>query len=165
MGGFDERQQLRVDGSDTNSVRGQLRALVFVGLAHPIGTASSATVWFDEHTALGVGPTFDTGHWQVLLREDVTVAWAGTRWLTLRAGLGAGFTLDATGPRRSFADVGVPVSATLFQVVELVYRPMLTIPVSGETTTVLGGTSTLAASLAIVPFDVQLRFRIPPLGF
>jgi hypothetical protein len=165
VGAFDERMVVRVDGTDTSTVRGQLRTFVSLGLEHPIATRMGEGVGFDGHMSVGVGPTFETGHWQILLREDATVVWRAMKWLTFRVGLGAGITVDTTASRRSFAELGLPLSVALFNFVELAYRPLLSIPLGAEVAQVLGDTRTLATNLALLPFEVQLRFRIRALGF
>jgi hypothetical protein len=164
MGAFDEQVKVVVDGAQTNSTRGQLRLLLFVGLAHPVA-GESELVWLDGHASLGAGPTFETGHWHAVAREDVSLAVAVASWMTVRVGLGVGFTFDTTATARSDVELAVPVGVTLFKVVEVAYRPMLVLPVGREQTAVLGGTRTLSTRLAVLPFEVALRFRIGALGW
>ena len=97
IGSFDERLRVRVDGTDYDSYRGQYRTILALGLAHPVAKLADERQWIDGHGSIGFGPTFDTGHWQLPIREDVTFAFAATRWLTLRGGLGVGIT--TTHPR------------------------------------------------------------------
>jgi ABC-type antimicrobial peptide transport system permease subunit len=49
------------------------------------------------------------------VREDVTLAYGARTWLTLRAGLGLGVTLDASAGHRSFVELGVPLAIALFR--------------------------------------------------
>jgi len=165
MGSFDERLRVRVDGADYDSTRSQLRTFLALGLAHPIARYWGKTWWIDGHASIGLGPTFDTGHWQLPLREDAAVAYAATRWLTLRGGLGLGITIDATQSYRSFAELAVPISLTFWRTLELVYRPMLSLPLGSETTPVLGGDRELSTRLAVLPFEVLLRVRINALAW
>ncbi len=152
LGSFQEQQALTVDGATSNGWQSQYRAFLTLGLAHPI-VSFSPSVSLDGHAALGTGPTFVTGHWHALVRQDVTFAFTPTTWLTLRAGLGLGFTLDASGPDRSFAEVAVPIGVTFFRLVEVVYRPFLSVPAGGETVGVAGGTRTLSTRLLVMPFE------------
>ena len=172
LGRFDERLRLRVDGSDADSVRSQYRTLLMVGLAHPIsrwpatGThVASRNAWIDGHLGAGAGVTFDTGHWQIPVREDVTLAYRARSWITMRAGLGVGVTFDASAGRRTFADLGIPLSITLFRNFEVLYRPMLSVPLGSETSPVFGGQRELATRLAFLPFELLLRVRIPALAW
>jgi len=87
LGSFDERLRTRVDGTDYDSYRSQLRMFLALGLVHRIVNWSNEREWIDGHASLGLGPTFQGGHWQLPLREDATFAYAATSWLTLRAGL------------------------------------------------------------------------------
>ena len=96
LGSFDERLRVRVDGIDYDSYRSQLLTFLALGLAHPVLRLTNERLWIDGNASLGAGPTFNTGHWHVPIREDVSLAFAESRWLTLRAGLGLGLTIDAT---------------------------------------------------------------------
>jgi hypothetical protein len=173
LGSFDERLRLHVDGSDADSFRSQYRTLLLVGLGHPVARwpttgphpAWREHLWIDGHVSTGVGVTFDTGHWQIPVREDVTLAYGARTWLTLRAGLGLGVTLDASDGHRSFVELGVPLAVALFRNFELVYRPMLVVPLGRETAPVFGGQRELATRLAFLPFEILLRVRIPALGW
>jgi hypothetical protein len=166
IGSFDERLRVRVDGTDYDSYRGQLRTVLAVGLAHPvIARLKDDRVSIDGLVSLGVGPTFYTGHWQLPVREDLTFAFATTRWLTLRAGLGAGLTLDTSAGRRSFAELALPIGLTFFHTIELVYRPMLSLPLGSETSPVFGGERAISTRLAVLPFELLLRVRIGALGW
>jgi hypothetical protein len=113
----------------------------------------------------GSGLRFSGGRYQVPLREDVTFAFDATSFLSLRAGLGLGAVVDATRSSMSYGEVGVPVGATFFEVIELVYRPYLGVPFSSDERATFGGTREVSAALAVVPFDLTLRFRISALGF
>ena len=165
MGSFDERLRVRVDGSDYDSYRSQLRMFLALGVSHPIMHLRDERFWLDGHGSIGLGPTFQTGHWQVPIREDVTFAYAATHWLTLRAGLGFGVTVDATESCRSFAEIGIPISLTLSRAFELVYRPMLSMPLGSESSPVFGGDRELSTRLAVLPFEVTLRARIGALAW
>jgi hypothetical protein len=164
LGSVQEQQALTVDGTTSDGWQSQYRTFLTLGLAHPIVSLSPA-LNLDGHTALGAGPTFVTGHWHALVREDVTFAFDATTWLTLRAGLGLGFTIDASGPDRSFAELAVPIGVTFFKIVEVVYRPFLALPTGGETVGVAGGSRTLSTRLMVMPFEVQLRIRIGGLSW
>jgi hypothetical protein len=83
----------------------------------------------------------------------------------MRAGLGVGFSIDATSSERSFAELALPVSVALFRTVEIVYRPLVALPLGGETKPVFGGERELAARFAPAPFELMLRFRIDALGW
>ena len=165
LGSFDERLRVRVDGIDYDSYRGQLRTFLALGLAHPVLRFGDERAWIDGHAALGVGPTFYTGHWHLPIREDVTLALALSHWLTLRGGLGVGVTLDATASDRSFAEVALPIGVTFFRTIELVYRPMLSVPLGSESSPVFGGQRELATRLAVLPFELSLRYRIQGLSW
>lgn len=166
MGAFDEQLKVRLDGTETTSTRGSMRLLLFLGLAHPVvDRKAGGSVWLDGHASLGAGPAFETGHWHALAREDVTVAWAPASWLTFRAGLGLGFTLDTAASQRSSVEVAVPVGVTLFHTVEIVYRPTLALPTGSEVTPVLGGSKTVSTRLTVLPFEVMIRVRIGGLGW
>ena len=165
IGSFEERLRVRVDGAEHDSDRGQLRMIFLLGLAHPVARLRNPRMWIDGHGAVGVGLTFQTGHRQVPLREDVTFAYAATRWLTLRGGLGLGFTIDASASSRSFAELAVPIGLTFFRYVEIAYRPVLSVPLGSETSRVLGGERALSTRVAVLPFEVILRVRVAALSW
>jgi hypothetical protein len=165
LGSFDERLRLRVDGSDYESYRGQLRTFLALGLAHPVLRFTNERLWIDGHAAFGAGPTFYTGHWHLPVREDVSLAFAASHWLTLRGGLGVGVTIDATASDRSFAELALPIGLTFFRTIELIYRPMLSVPLGTESSPVFGGERELATRLAVLPFELSLRYRIQALGW
>jgi hypothetical protein len=165
MGAFDERLRIRVDGNDYDSTRSQLRTFLALGLSHPVVRLRNDRLWIDGHGSIGAGPTFQTGHWHVPIREDVTFAYAPLSWLTLRAGLGIGVTVDATESRRSFAELGIPLSVTLVRTLELVYRPMLALPLGSDSSVAFGGSRDLSTRLAPLPFELVLRGRFGPLGW
>ena len=165
MGAFDERLRVRVDGSDYDSYRSQLRLFLALGVAHPIVRLRDGRWWLDGHASIGAGLSFDTGHWQVPVREDVTFAYAATRWLTLRAGLGFGVTVDASDSSRSFAEIGLPLSLMVGRAFELVYRPMISVPLGSESSPVFGGDRELSTRLAVLPFELTLRARIGALAW
>ena len=165
IGSFDERLRVRVDGTDSDSYRGQLRTILAVGLAHPVARFRDDRLWIDGLASIGVGPTFDTGHWHLPVGEDLTFAFAATRWLTLRGGLGVGLTLDTSAVSRSFAELALPIGLTFFHTIELVYRPMLSLPLGSETSPVFGGERELSTRLALLPFDLLLRVRLGALGW
>jgi hypothetical protein len=114
---------------------------------------------------VGTGLGFQSGHWEVPIREDVTVAYAASRWLTLRAGLGFGVSVDATEACRSFAELALPVSVTFFRAFELVYRPMISLPLGSESWPVFGGERELGTRRALLPFEVMVRARIGALAW
>lgn len=165
VGAFEERLRVRVDGVDYDSFRTDDRVLFALGLGHRMLRLGPSPLWLEGHASVGVGPTFQSGHWHVPLREDVTIAYVVTRWLTLRGGLGVGVTLDATEPSRSFADVGLPLGATFFDAVELNYRPALSVPLGNQSQAVFGGERSLQAALALLPFEVGLCVRPRALGW
>ena len=165
LGSFDERLRARIDGTPFDSYRSQGRTFIAVGLAHPVAHLADARLWVDGHAAIGAGLTFETGHWQLPMREDLTLAFAATRWLTLRGGLGLGLTIDVTASRRTFAELGVPVGVTFFKTIELVYRPVLTIPLASETSPVFGGDRELSTRFGVQPFELLLRARLGALGW
>lgn len=165
LGSFDERLRVRVDGVDYDSYRGQLRSFFALGLAHPVLRLADEHVWIDGHAALGAGPTFFTGHWHLPIREDVSLAFAPSHWFTLRGGLGVGVTIDATASDRSFAELALPIGVTFFRTIELVYRPMLSVPLGSESSPVFGGQRELATRLAALPFELSLRYRIQGLSW
>ena len=165
LGSFDERLRVRVDGTDHDSYRSQLRLVLALGLAHPILRWSNEREWIDGHASFGLGPTFQSGHWQLPLREDATFAYAATRWLTLRAGLGLGITLDATSADRSFAEIALPTGVAFWRTLELTYRPMFSVPLGSESSTVFGGQRALATRSTFLPFELGLRVRFRALGF
>ncbi len=165
LGSFDERLRVRVDGIDYDSYRGQLRTFLALGLAHPVLRFADERLSIDGHAAFGAGSTFYTGHWHLPVREDVSLAFAASHWLTLRAGLGVGVTIDATASARSFAELALPIGVTFFRTIELVYRPMLSVPLGSESSAVFGGERELATRLAVLPFELSLRYRIEALGW
>ena len=165
LGSFDERLRVRVDGSDYDSYRGQLRTFLALGLLHPVLRFVDERLWLDGHAAFGAGPTFYTGHWHLPVREDVSLAFAASHWLTLRGGLGVGGTIDATASDRSFAELALPMGLTFFRTIELIYRPMLSVPLGSESSPVFGGERGLATRLAVLPFELSLRYRIQALGW
>jgi len=165
LGSFDERLRVRVDGIDYDSYRGQLRTFLALGLAHPVLRFADDRLWIDGHAEFGVGPTFDTGHWHLPVREDVSLAIAASHWLTVRGGLGVGVTVDATASERSFVELALPIGVTFFRTIELIYRPMLSVPLGNEASPVFGGERELATRLAVLPFELSLRYRIQALGW
>ena len=165
LGSFDERLRVRIDGTDYDSFRSQLRTFLALGLAHPVLRLPNERLWVDGNASLGAGPTFNTGHWHLPIREDVSLAFAESRWLTLRAGLGLGLTIDATTSDRSFAELALPLGVSLCRSIEVVYRPMLSVPLGRERSAVFGGDRELATRLAVLPFEVSLRWRIQALGW
>jgi hypothetical protein len=142
-----------------------LRTFFALGLEHPVLRFGNEHAWIDGHAAFGAGPTFYTGHWHWPIREDVSLAYAPIRWLTLRGGLGVGVTVDATASDRSFAELALPIGVTFFRTIELVYRPMLSLPLGSESSPVFGGQRELATRLAILPFELSLRYRIRGLNW
>jgi hypothetical protein len=165
VGAFEERLRVRVDGVDYDSFRTDDRVLFALGLGHRMLRLGPSPLWLEGHATLGVGPTFESGHWHVPVREDVTIAYVATRWLTLRGGLGVGVTIDATEPSQSFADFGIPLGATFFDAVELTYRPALSIPLGNKSAAVFGGERSLQAAFAFLPFEVGLCVRPRGLGW
>ena len=165
LGSFDERLRVRVDGIDYDSYRSQLLTFLALGLAHPVLRFADERLWIDGHAAFGAGPAFYTGHWHLPVREDVSLAFAANHWLTLRGGLGVGVTIDATTSARSFAELALPIGVTFFRTVELVYRPMLSVPLGSESSPVFGGERELATRPAVLPFELSLRYRIQALGW
>lgn len=161
--GQSETMTVDVGGARTEERRSDVRFNPALGLGHRF-TAPKA-VSLDGHASVGLGPNAGAGRYQLPVREDVGVAWRAWSWLTLRGGLGAGLTLDLGRSSGSYADLALPVSATFFDVVELVYRPYLSLPVAREDRATFGGTRELSASTALVPLDFALRFRAPVLGF
>lgn len=159
MGGFDEQLRVRTDGVDRYSQRGQVRVGLSLGVAHPVARLSD---WLalDGLASVGLGLTFDSGHWLIPLREDLTFAFSPARWFTLRAGLGVGISANVSAAQRSFAELAIPVSVTFWRTVELAWRPMLSLPLGSDTQPVLGGDRALATRVAVLPFDLQLRFRL-----
>jgi hypothetical protein len=155
-----ERLSLALGGTDHVESRSDLRLAFGLGLAHPVRTS----LHVDGHASLAFGPTFADGRYPLVLREDVTFV---ARWasVALRAGLGPGLTLDTSRPSMSFVEIGVPLSVTLSDTIELVYRPFLSIPLSAEERAVFGGTRRKSADLAVVPLDLTLRVRVRALGF
>jgi len=164
LGSFDERLRVKIDGVDSDSQRSQLQTSFALGLAHPLAAFGDPRLWLDGHASLGLGVTFQTGHWQVPLREDVTFAFAAARWLTFRGGLGAGLTVDATSSSRSFAALAIPFGVTFWNTLEVFYRPQLTLPLGSETATVFGGERQLSTRLSFLPFECGLRLRLTALG-
>jgi hypothetical protein len=165
IGSFDERLRVRVDGADTTSYRGQFRTLLALGLVHPVARLSDERTWIDGHASVGVGPTFHTGHWHMPLREDVALAFTATRWLALRGGLGVGLTVDANAGHRSFAEFAIPIGFTLFRTIDVIYRPMLSVPLASETSPVFAGERELATRLTVLPFELLVRIRVHALGW
>jgi hypothetical protein len=165
MGSFDERLRVRVDATDYDSYRSQLRLFLALGVSHPLAHLRDERFWLDGHISIGAGLSFQTGHWQMPVREDVTFAYAATHWLTLRAGLGVGVTVDATEDCRSFAELALPIGVTFFRAFEVAYRPMISVPLGSESWPVFGGERQLSTSLAVLPFEVILRARIGALAW
>lgn len=164
FGSFDERLRLRVGDESYDESRTDMRLSLVLGLAHPVWRFDART-WLDGHASVGLGVTLDGGHWQLPLREDVTVAWDATPWLTLRGGLGLGAVIDTTRTARSYGELGLVVSLTFANFVEVVYRPFLSLPFGSEDSPVFGGSRSLSTSVAVIPLDVALRFRLPWLTF
>jgi hypothetical protein len=164
LGGLAETAKVDVFGAESSERRGDTRAVVSLGLSHRV-VRLGARARLDGHAQIGLGPTFFGGRYQVPLREDVTFVFDATSFLGLRAGLGLGVVVDATRASMSYGEVGVPVGATFFDAVEIVYRPYLGVPLSSDDRATFGGTRDVSAALAVVPFDLTLRFRISALGF
>ncbi len=122
-------------------------------------------MWLDGHLKAGAGLAFASGHWQFVLREDVTFAYAATTWLTLRAGLGLGTSIDTATSPWSLGEVALPLSVTFLDWVEVQYRPMISVPFGLQASPALGGTHEHSARLAVLPFEVALRVRISALGW
>ena len=66
----------------------------------------------------------------------------------MRAGLGAGLSLDTSAGRRSFGELALPIGFTFLHKIELFYRPMLSIPLGSETSPVFGGEREALPALA-----------------
>jgi hypothetical protein len=165
FGSLGETLRLKLDGVERDEDRSQFRLLLLaVGLAHPVRELGPG-LRLDGHASLGFGPTFTTGHWHLVPREDVTVAYQATRWLTLRAGLGLGLGLDATSAARSHLEFALPLGVTFFDLLEVVYRPFVSAPLGAERRAVFGGDRELFTSTGPVLFDVQLRVRLGRLGW
>jgi hypothetical protein len=56
-------------------------------------------------------------------------------------------------------------AVTLFRSLELVYRPMLSVPLGRERSPVFGGERELATRPAILPFELLLRYRMRALSW
>lgn len=164
LGAQQERLVVDAGGTESSERRGDLRLSAAIGLAHPVAHLGERMA-IDGHGSVGFGPTFHGGRYQLPLREDVSFAYAPLEWLTLRGGLGAGVVVDLTRSAMSYAELAVPVGMTFFRAVELLYRPYLSLPLGGEDRAVFGGSRSLSAGTALVPFDLALRFRFRALGF
>lgn len=164
LGSFDEALRLRVGGGSHDETRADLRPSLALGLAHPVWTFGERA-WIDGHASVGVGVAIDGGRWQLPLREDAMVAYELTSWFTLRGGVGLGAVVDATRAARSYGEVGLVVSLALADFVEIVHRPFVSFPLGSEDRAVFGGTRSLRTSVAVVPLDIALRFRLRWLTF
>lgn len=165
IGGQSERLELNLAGTRSTAARSDLRLSTMIGIAHPVASLGSGRARVDGHAAVGFGPTFIGGRYQIPLREDVTFAYEATRWLTLRGGLGVGVVVDATRSAMSYGEVGLPLGVTFWRTLELVYRPYLSVPLGSEDRTVFGGSQTRSASPELVPLELALRVRWARLGF
>lgn len=164
LGGQQERLVVDAGGAESSERRSDLRLSAAIGLAHPVAKLSERAA-IDGHGSVGFGPTLHGGRYQLPLREDVSFAYAPWGWLTVRGGLGAGVVVDLSRTAMSYAELGVPVGVTLFGALELLYRPYLSLPLGSEDRAVFGGSRSLSADAALVPFDLALRFRFRALGF
>ena len=164
LGALAESAKAGAFGAEHEEQRGDMRAVLSVGLVHPV-VRLGVRARLDGHAEVGLGPTFFGGRYQVPLREDVTFAFDATSFLVLRAGLGLGVVVDGTRASMSYGELGVPLGATLFGAIEVVYRPYLGVPFGGDERAAFGGTREVSPALAVVPFDLTLRLRISALGF
>lgn len=161
--GQSETMAVEVGGAHTEERRSDLRVGPAVGLAHRLGPPGALSL--DGHASLGLAPALGGGRYLVPIREDVGVAWRTRGWLALRGGLGAGLAVDLGKGATSYAELALPVSVTLVEVVEIVYRPYLSLPIASEERATFGGSRSLSASVGVVPIDFALRFRVRALGF
>ncbi|HEY5373276.1 MAG TPA: hypothetical protein VIK01_06295 [Polyangiaceae bacterium] len=79
-------------------------------------------------------------------------------------GPGVGVTIDATTSERSFAELALPIGVTLFRTIELVYRPMLSVPLGSESSAVFGAERELATRLAVHEKRLAYAHRTEMLG-
>lgn len=161
--GQSETVKVDVGGAHSEERRSDLRFGPALGLGHRLTAPGRLSL--DGHGSVGVGPNLGGGRYLLPLREDVAAAFRPRAWLALRGGLGAGVTVDLGRGATSYVELALPVSVTIVEVVELAYRPLLSLPVASEERTTFGGTRSLSASTALVPLDFTLRFRVPALGF
>ena len=55
-------------------------------------------------------------------------------------------------------NLGLPMGVMFFRTIELIYRPMLSVPLGSESSPVFGGQRQLATRLAVLPFELSLRY-------
>jgi hypothetical protein len=142
-----------------------LLAPLVVGLRHPLVAPFNARTRLDGHVALGLGAAFHSGAARVLLREDVRISYTATHWLALHAGLGVGFGIDTMQPAHSQIELAAGLSFTLFDCLELGYRPYFSLPLGSEHEAVFAGSRRLSAGTEFVPIDFVLRGHFRSLSF
>jgi hypothetical protein len=85
-------------------------------------------------------------------------------WLGVSAGLGVGLSIDSSASEHTRAELGLPLGLLLFDLIELVYRPYLELPLGSHAQPVFGGELRHSAALAWVPLDLEIRVRAFRMG-
>jgi hypothetical protein len=158
LGASAQRSTLKLERSELGVSQRELRPGLALGLVHPVPQPAACCLQLEGHASLGLGATLISGHAQLTLRDDWVLLWPVQRWLSFRAGLGLGVSVDLNDGARNQLELGVPLSVALGDL-EIVYRPGLHIPLASETRAVFGGELSRSAALAFMPFEVQLRMR------
>jgi hypothetical protein len=157
--GWSEQQtQLELAGQYYDSRRSELQASLAIGLEH---------AWFDRvsgHASVAFGPNATTGAWLWSLREDARYTLPALAWLGVSGGLGVGLAIDSHQPEHSRMELGIPLGLVLFDLLEIVYRPYLELPLGSHEQRVFGGELEHSAALAWVPLDLEIRVRAFRLG-
>jgi hypothetical protein len=157
LGASSERLELE----SQTARRSDLTVWGSLGLSHPV----LPELDLGGHASVAIGPALESGRYGLLVREDVTWAWPAASWLTWRAGLGVGLAFELGRWSQSRAELGVPLSVTFGGVVELLYRPLLALPLGEEVQAVFGGERRSSAASGLVPLDLAIRLHLPALGF
>ncbi len=134
-----------------------------LGLGYDVTRLSPAFV-LAGHSELGFGLSYEPGDWLVHTRHTLQPQWAPNDTFRLGLGLAVAAHVNTGRLSHSYADVGLPLTARL-AFVELVYTPLLTMPLGRDTEPVFGGERSERMAVGIVPVQLDLRFRIDPLGW
>lgn len=116
-------------------------------------------------SSLGVGVVYQEGQFPLHLRQELVWDYPLSSWLELEAGLVFGANFNFTNSAGSFWEVSVPLGLRFKKSVELLYWPMLTLPLSAQTDDVFGGTIAARVAPAVVPVGLVVRVSLRAFEF
>lgn len=159
VGAYAERLEV---GEDSDR-RGLLFSGLVLGLDYRLPDVIDGLV-LEGVSSLEVATVFERGQFPLRLTQQGRVTRPITAWLTVFAGLEAGFFVNVSDPTFSFFELGVPLGVRLGPV-DITYLPRLTVPLAGEERDTLGGPRRHAVATALAPLMFEARYRFEGLAF